>query len=582
MAWTMDATGRPGDCMPNPPADISISVDQSPPPVQLLLLGLQYAFLLCVYLIIVVMVVRAAGVDAETGRSVVSMAMLASAVGTILQALPRGPVGSGFLAPPVFSAIYLGPSLLAAKAGGLPAVACMTICAALTEIAVGRILHRLPIITQPTISGLTICIVALELGIVGLRHALDVAGERQPLFAAQVFAAAVTFAVAVGFTVWGKGVWKLVCSLLGMTAGTGVAFAVGLFDAAAGQTGAAAPWLALPNPSYMGLHWEAGLLPAFLAAGVAAAIRTVGVVSTCQKANDASWTRPDFINLRKGIYADGLGCAIGGLVGAPGMNIAPSLVGVSIVTGVTSRAVAWVAAAVLVALAFIPKVADVFLQLPLSVAGGLLVFTASIMLASGLQLMLARPLDVRFTFVVALGLLFPLVAISTPDYFSTLPKWIALLTNSTLALGLSAAITLLLVFRIGSARERTMIWSSSQEALSGLQSLLTRSAADWNLSRSMIDRGIAGTRTAIELLNDGHLLREPVAILARQRENTFEIELTYQGVPVHLPDLATRPPTHEEHAAVAGLQDVGLAVLPDRSSTISHNGQTTLRLGFDV
>jgi hypothetical protein len=31
-------------------------------------------------------------------------------------------VGSGYLAVPVFSAIYLGPSVLAAKAGGLPAV----------------------------------------------------------------------------------------------------------------------------------------------------------------------------------------------------------------------------------------------------------------------------------------------------------------------------------------------------------------------------------------------------------------------------------------------------------------------------
>jgi xanthine permease XanP len=95
----------------------------------------------------------------------------------------------------------------------------------------------------------------------------------------------------------------------------------------------ATPWFSLPDPSYMSIHWDLSLMPAFLAAGLAAAIRTVGVVTTCQRANDASWSRPNFPNIRKGVLADGLGCTLGGLVGAPGMNIGPSLVGVSIATG---------------------------------------------------------------------------------------------------------------------------------------------------------------------------------------------------------------------------------------------------------
>ena len=119
----------------------------------------------------------------------------------------------------------------------------------------------------------------------------------------------------------------------------------------------------------------------------------------------------------------------GGILGAPGMNIGPSLVGVSISTGVTSRAVAFACSAVLVVLAFLPKVADVLLQLPLSVAGALLVFTASIMLASGLQLMLARPLDARFTFVIGVGLLFPLTRLVSLEYFEHLPG-LSIVTNS--------------------------------------------------------------------------------------------------------------------------------------------------------
>ena len=94
------------------------------------------------------------------------------------------------------------------------------------------------------------------------------------------------------------------------------------------------------------------------------------------------------------------------------------------------------------------KVADLFLQLPLSVAGALLVFTASIMLASGMQLMIARTLDTRFTFVIGLDLLFPLTRMVSTDYFDDLPGWLSIVTNSGLALGLTAAIGLLLVSRI--------------------------------------------------------------------------------------------------------------------------------------
>src|ERR1700742_1033645 len=124
--------------MPQPPANISIGVNQTPSPAQLVLLAIQYAFLLAVYLVIVVIIVRAAGASPELARNAVSMAMVASAIGTVLQALHRGPIGSGYLAPPVFSAIYLGPSILAAKAGGLPAGGRLTVRAGLFEMAVAR------------------------------------------------------------------------------------------------------------------------------------------------------------------------------------------------------------------------------------------------------------------------------------------------------------------------------------------------------------------------------------------------------------------------------------------------------------
>lgn len=564
------------------PGNIAIGVDESPPPLQLLLLALQYAFLLCVYLVVVVIVVRAAGADTQTARNVVSLAMIAAAIGTVLQALHRGPVGSGFLAPPVYSAIYLGPCILAARQGGLPLVAGMTVCAGLAEIMLAHLLQRLRIIIQPTISGLTICIVALELGIVGLQQALDVARTGAGSPTAHVAAAALTFLVCIGLTVWGQGVLRLVCSLLGMIAGVTAAYALGLFDSHAISSLADAPWFALPDPGYIALSWELHLIPAFLAAGLAATIRTVGVVTTCQKANDAGWKRPDFSGLRRGVLADGLGCTIGGLVGAPGMNVGPSLVGVSIATGVTSRVIAYASAAVLAVMAFLPKVADLFLQLPVSVAGALLLFTASIMLVSGLQLMMARPLDTRLTFVVGLGLLFPLTRIASPGYFEGLPAWLSFFTNSGLALGLAAAIVLLFVFRIATGRQQTILWKRSDDAVAELAAALAQNSGTWGLTADVVERGIANTRQTIELLREGGLMHEPVSIRAAERDSSLEIELHYKGMPLAVPDLATRTEVNEETAMAAGLRDIALGVYPDRSSTSSHGASIAIRLSFDM
>jgi len=565
-------------------ANITIGVDRTPPPLQFVLLSLQYAFLLSMYLVLVVIVVHAAKADADTARSVVSMAMVASAAGTVLQALHRGPVGSGFFAPPVFSAIYLGPSILAAKAGGLPAVACMTVCAGLFEILIAWFLRHLRIIMQPVISGLIITIIALELGIVGLQQVLDVSGEHTPPFARNVMAGALTFAVCAGFAVWGKGVWRLICSLLGMVTGVAVAFALSLFGDDAMRDIAASPWFAVPSLSYMSLaHWDPSLMPAFMAAGMAAAIRTVGVVTTCQRANEPGWTRPDFVSIRKGILADGLGCALGGMVGAPGMNIGPSLVGVSIATGVTSRSIAYGTAVVMVILAFMPKVADIFLQLPLSVAGGLLLFTSCIMLASGLQLMTVKALDTRMTFVVGLGILFPLVQMVSTSYFTSLPAWLSPVTNSGLALGLLAAIGLLTIFRIATDRQQTILWSQSKDAVTDLKATLEKNAQAWELTQEVIARGVANVkRRVVELLREGQLMAEPVAILAREQDNSLEIELRYRGTPLFLPSHELNPTSNEEAAMSGGLRDVAVGLFADRVSTTTRGGEVALHLRFDM
>src|SRR5436309_1732449 len=156
------------------PDDLIYAVDECPPWPRLLLLGLQQAILASVYLVLLVIVARAAGAPKAVALDMVTLGMIAVALSTMLQALWKGPVGSGFLAVPVFSAIYLGPSVLAAKSGGLPAVFGMTMVAGLVEIALSRSLHRLRALFPPAISGLVVAIVGIDLGLLGFDQLLGV------------------------------------------------------------------------------------------------------------------------------------------------------------------------------------------------------------------------------------------------------------------------------------------------------------------------------------------------------------------------------------------------------------------------
>jgi xanthine permease XanP len=108
------------------PEDLIYTADEWPPAPKLAILGLQQVSLVSIYLVLLVIVVREAGATPAMARNTLSLAMIAMGAGAILQAVWKGPIGSGFLAPPVLSAMYLQISLAAAKAGGLPLVAGMT------------------------------------------------------------------------------------------------------------------------------------------------------------------------------------------------------------------------------------------------------------------------------------------------------------------------------------------------------------------------------------------------------------------------------------------------------------------------
>ena len=121
--------------MATKPADLIYGVDDMPPIGRLIPLGLQFVIYISVTLVYIVLISEYGNVPPKVTADSISMAMIAIGIATILQSLWKGPVGSGYFASPVYSAVYLAPCVLAVKAGGLPAVFAMTIFQLLSATA---------------------------------------------------------------------------------------------------------------------------------------------------------------------------------------------------------------------------------------------------------------------------------------------------------------------------------------------------------------------------------------------------------------------------------------------------------------
>jgi len=410
---------------------VTYGLQDHPPRGVSLVLGLQQAILLTPWLLVPLEICRAAGLAFEGTLQMCSLALLVGAAVTTLQA---GRWGSGFLCPSnVSSSIYLSPGLLAVRLGGLPLLFGMTVCAGVCEMLFSRLLVRLPWLFTPTVGGLVISLVAFELGALGCSQVLE----------SNLVAGLVTLAVLVTTTLRGKGALRTYGILVALAAGYLVCVAQGRLDPAAWEKVTSSPWVGLPVLSWHGFAFEAGLLPTFALAGLAAALKAFATVSLCHQANGL---KPEPGSLGRGVLLDGAGTVAAGMVGSLGVNPSPSAVGLSITAGITSRSVAWVTSLWLVLGALLPKLTAFLNSIPVSVTGALVLFVASSMAWEGLTLM-AHSLQYKsHSIIFGLSLLMALSRLVYPAYYASLsPSWQAF-TESPLTIGVLCALLLKVVF----------------------------------------------------------------------------------------------------------------------------------------
>ena len=394
------------------------------------------------------MIASASGINSEESAILVRLSALGMGIVAILQGINRAGIGSGYLCPGVCGPAYIGAAVAACKAGGVGLLTGMLFIVGVTEILLSRVITKLRVIFPAYIIGLVVLMVGFEAVLVSVPRFLAQHAPSQQIRMNSLVVALLTLAAMVIPTVWSKGKLRLYSILIGMGVGYAASAATGIIGMHSLETISKQAWFSLPRLFHFGWSFDVALIIPFLVAAVSSTLKGVGDMTMCQKINDVHWKEPDMKPISGGIFAFGIGNLTTGIIGGLGMSTSSSNVGLSLSLGATSRVILYAIGIQMIFLAFVPKLAAVFVIMPEPVMGACLVYASSYMIVAGFQLICVKPLELIETFVLGISLCFSLSVDLLPQLYEGLPLMIKPFFQSSLTLATIMAVGLNLLFTV--------------------------------------------------------------------------------------------------------------------------------------
>jgi xanthine permease XanP len=563
------------------PATLAFGLEEKPPSSVIWISAIQHVGVCAIFMVYPLIIADQAKLPANQVANLLQLGFIVLAIATVLQALPRGPVGSRFLAPSIYTGVYLAPSLLALKIGGLPLMWGMTVFGGLAEIALSRAWSRMRPFIPPESAGLVIVLVGFIIGLAAVRVMVEDSASGA-LTAKDGIVAGCALAVMAGLNVWNRGRLKLFCILIGMVVGYFVAAAAGLLTWRDIASVVHRPLLSIPTLGWTSWTFDVSLVVPFAVTGLAAAMNTTAVLTTYQRLTDADWTRPDMASIGRGVLADGIAGTLSGLLGTYGLTVSSANVGLVAATGVASRVIAFAIAAMLAVAAVQPALIGILTIMPRPVMAAPMIFTSVFIMISGVQIISTRVLDGRRTLVIGMGLLSFLVDAVDPHVFDGVPQWARPLVSTPLVLATLVALSLNLLFRIGIRRRVEMTVGAGASDPQTIIGFIEHHAGVWGARRDVTSRVEFAVQQATDLLLAGGIAAGPVSLAISFDEFVIDVVIGYQGVALELP---VRAPSHDEiietddgHRRLAGYL---IRQHADRVESREQAHQVELRMHFD-
>ena len=524
--------------------------------------------------LMVTIIVRAAGEGELYLGWAVFAALVIAGVTTALQAARLGRVGAGHILMTGAGPHFIAISVVALTEADLATLASLIVVSSLFQFAMAAWLPFLRRIVTPIVSGTALMLIAVAVMPIAVGRLTDVpAGAPE---GGGLIAAGVTLAVTTGMVLRASGIWRLWAPLSGILAGCAAALFFGLYDL---RPVAAASWLDLPDAAaWPGLDlapdarfWA--LLPVFAIVSVVAAIKTSSDGAVIQQASARKPRATDFRLVQGALNASGVGILLSGIAVTPPVIIyLPSSVSLINLTGVAARSVGYAIGAILVALAFLPKLTAVLLAVPSPVMGAFLLIIMGLLFVEGIRTVFQDGLDPQKGLVVGVALALGVGLESGSVFESVLgATWSASLGNG-MTIGVLATVLLTAFLELTSPRRRRLDLELDASAAAGIDAFLRDLArrSGWNDASGERLRGAGeeALECLLQLRGEGAAVEAPRLILfARPGREIVEMEFLVvsekENIEDHLTYLSERAETPEE-------SELSFRLLRHYASSVRH------------
>ncbi len=430
--------------------DLIYKVDDKPGAVESFFAGLQHVLASFVGIITPTLIIGGVLGLGEHIPYLISMALVVSGVGTMIQARRIGPVGAGLICVQGTSFAFLGTILatgFAVKATGggseeiLATIFAACFIAAFVEIFASFFIEKLGKIIRPVVTGIVITTIGIYLIKVGMT---DIAGGKYVQDNLPEKFASVNN-IIIGFTVvalvvalnTARNQWiRLTAIVVAMAVGWALAFGMGAAPFKLGEFNL----IAVPLPFKYGFNVDVTALVAFGFLYLITAIESTGDITANCGISKLPVSGPDYLNrVRGGVLGDGINSMIAAMFNTFPNTTFSQNNGVIQLTGVASRHIGIWIGGILLVLGLFPVVGAILQNIPKPVLGGATLVMFGTVAAAGVKILASERMSRRNLLIMGVSFGLGLGVGYVPELVEGAPKLVgAILGSPVTVAGLSA------------------------------------------------------------------------------------------------------------------------------------------------
>lgn len=398
-----------------------------PPLGQMVPLGLQHVVAAVVGIVTpAIMIAGSCGITGADQTLLIQVSLLVTAVATLIQLFPIGPIGSRLPVIMGISFAYVPTLQAIGQQFGLPEILGAEIIGGIVAILFGIFVKQIRVLFPPLVTGTVIFTIGLSLYPTAIKYMAGGVGKPDYASPKSWLVAIITFLVVLILQNFGKGVLKLGAILWGIIVGYVISIPLGLVDfSAVGQAGL----FQVPTPMHFEIAFEPSAIVSLAIVYMVNAVQTIGdLSSTTIGGMDRMPTDKE---LRGGIVGQGVMSVVGALFGGLPTASYSQNVGIVTVNRVINRAVFAFAAVVLAVAGFVPKIDSILTTIPQSVIGGATVSVFAMITMTGVSMITSERFDMRARTVVGLSVALGVGISQVQGCLAGFPEWVTMVFGSS-------------------------------------------------------------------------------------------------------------------------------------------------------